>query len=88
MYVAEVIQAEDYTDFEDFYNEIRSKWDDAWYEANRVNEKEVESLPDYVPRERVAACTNRHDVLSASSALCAVLGVALAWRATSRFWDY
>ena len=88
MYVAEVIQAEDYTDFEDFYNEIRSKWDDAWYEANRVNEKEVESLLDYVPRERVVACTNRHDVLSASSALCAVLGVALAWRATSRFWDY
>jgi len=88
MYVTEVIQAEDYTDFEDFYNEIRSKWDDAWCEANRVNEKDVESLPDYVPRERVVACTNRHDALVASSALCAVIGVALAWRATSRFWGY
>ena len=84
VYFADVVHAEDYPDFEDFYNEIRSRWDNAWSAANGVSAAEAESLPDYTPREHVIRCTPRHDGVIVSSALLTVLGVALTLRACSK----
>jgi len=83
-YFSDVIHAEDFEDFEDFNNAIRAIWDDAWSAANGVSETEAESLPDYVPRERLVRCTFRHDAVMLSGAFAIGLGAALAYRAFSR----
>jgi hypothetical protein len=88
MYVSKVIYAEQYPDFEDFYNAIRAKWDDSWSAANNVTEAEAEALPDYVPRECPIKCQARHDIATVSAVVCSVLAVAVAYRVFSYGLEY
>ena len=85
IYFSDTIHAEDYPDFEDFYNEVRARWDDAWEGANGVRERDVESLPDFVPKERLVKVSPREDIVAASGAILTVASIALTYMAFTRF---
>lgn len=83
-YFSDVVLAEDHPDFEDFYNKIRAEWDESWSAVNGLSDAEVESLPDYVPRERLVRATATHDAVMLGGLVCLALGAALVYRGGSR----
>ena len=87
IHFGEVIRAEDYPDFEDFYNEIRARWDDGWCAVNAVSEAEAEKLLDYVPQERPVRSDTRNDIATIGGVLVTVFAVALTYRVLTRAYE-
>jgi 1-acyl-sn-glycerol-3-phosphate acyltransferase len=88
IYFSDAIHAEEYPDFEDFYNEVRARWDDAWEGANVVRERDLESLPDYAPKELLVKASTRADIVAATGAILTVASLAFTYMAFTRFVYY
>jgi len=78
IYFSQVVRADEHDDFEDFYNEVRAKWDDAWSNAYGVREEDLRALAEYEPKERLVKASTRADVVAAGGALFTIACVALA----------